>query len=60
MAGQSLGTFNRYRTSSAKSVRRERFQVNPNPLGIKNTGNNPMPAVKMFEFLYAHQVLRRF
>ena len=50
MAGQSLWTFNRYKTSSAKSVLRERFQVNPNPLGIKNTGNNSMPADKMFEF----------
>ena len=49
MLGQILWTFNRYKTSSAKSVRRERFQVNPNPLGIKNTGNNSMPADKMFE-----------
>ena len=49
MAGQSLWTFNRYKTSSAKSVQRERFQVNPNPLGIKNTGNNLTPEDKMFE-----------
>ena len=49
MACQIHWTFYSYKTSSAKSVQRERFQVNPNPLGIKNTGNNLTPEDKMFE-----------
>ena len=60
LVGQNHWIFDRCKTSLAKSVQRVRFQVNPNPLGIKNTGNNFMPEDKMFEFLYAHHILRRF